>query len=149
MLQPNLIAPSSLLSPLAAPQGYHPEFFITAPYKFFFVAFGCWFLFYIQSCFATALPLPDKLADKIHPEGSCNNLFCPSTMGTNPDVEARVSGDNTTMEAGNKAAEYNNANETMPPNGLVEEKEPEPSFDTGFKPWIQVFGSFFCFFNSW
>lgn len=29
------------------------------------------------------------------------------------------------------------------------EKDPEPTFDTGFVAWLQVLGSFFLFFNSW
>ncbi|KAJ0413435.1 major facilitator superfamily domain-containing protein [Aspergillus carlsbadensis] len=29
------------------------------------------------------------------------------------------------------------------------EKAPEPTFDTGLAAWLQVFGSFFLFFNSW
>lgn len=63
-------------------------------------------------------------------------------MGTNADVEERPVPDAppTDNEKGNVDS---------PPNGMTEEKEEEPSFDTGFRPWIQVFGSFFCFFNSW
>lgn len=68
-------------------------------------------------------------------------------MGASPDVEERAFRDNKETE--NNPAENSNVNEITPPNGLTEEKESEPSFDTGFKPWIQVFGSFFCFFNSW
>ena len=25
----------------------------------------------------------------------------------------------------------------------------EPTFDTGLTPWLQVFGAWFLFFNSW
>lgn len=33
----------------------------------------------------------------------------------------------------------------------VAEKQPEPelTYDTGLKTWLQVLGSFFLFFNSW
>lgn len=63
-------------------------------------------------------------------------------MGTNSDVEDRAIADDIVTD---DAA----VNESTPPNGSAEEKESEPSFDTGFKPWLQVFASFFCFFNSW
>ncbi|RJE23693.1 Major Facilitator Superfamily [Aspergillus sclerotialis] len=64
-------------------------------------------------------------------------------MGSNADVEQNV--------ADPVPADNGNANEKLESqaNGQVEEKEPEPSFDEGFLPWIQVFGSFLCFFNSW
>lgn len=65
-------------------------------------------------------------------------------MGSNADVEQNI-------VANPVLADDGNGNEKLesPPNDQVEEKEPEPSFDEGVLPWIQVFGSFFCFFNSW
>jgi hypothetical protein len=38
---------------------------------------------------------------------------------------------------------------TTPPPAQPVEKAPEPTFDTGLTAWLQVFGSFFLFFNSW
>ncbi|KAI9372795.1 major facilitator superfamily domain-containing protein [Aspergillus egyptiacus] len=38
---------------------------------------------------------------------------------------------------------------TPVPTQPAEEKPDDPVFDTGFKAWLQVFGSFFLFFNSW
>ncbi|KAL2802661.1 major facilitator superfamily domain-containing protein [Aspergillus granulosus] len=38
---------------------------------------------------------------------------------------------------------------TTPPPAHPVEKAPEPIFDTGPEAWLQVFGSFFLFFNSW
>jgi len=43
-------------------------------------------------------------------------------------------------------AESDVANPTASPPA---EKEPELSYDTGLKAWLQVVGSFFLFFNSW
>lgn len=63
-------------------------------------------------------------------------------MGANADVEEKAAGESL-------ATDNENGNVNSPPNGFDGEKEEEPSFDVGFKPWLQVFGSFFCFFNSW
>lgn len=65
----------------------------------------------------------------------------PTTTDANPDEEEMV-GDNTVRAD-------NTGDENTTPNGPTEEKEPEPSFDTGLMAWLQVVGSFFCFFNSW
>ncbi|RDW72525.1 MCT family MFS transporter [Aspergillus mulundensis] len=37
---------------------------------------------------------------------------------------------------------------TPAPAQTIEDKE-EPTFDTGYAPWLQVLGSWFLFFNSW
>ncbi|KAL4881342.1 major facilitator superfamily domain-containing protein [Aspergillus karnatakaensis] len=38
---------------------------------------------------------------------------------------------------------------TTPLPAQPAQHEPEPTFDTGLTPWLQVLGSFFLFFNSW
>ena len=63
-------------------------------------------------------------------------------MSANADEENVVAADS--MPTDDKTGDEN-----TPSNGPTEEKEPEPSFDTGWKPWLQVAASFFCFFNSW
>ena len=68
-------------------------------------------------------------------------------MGANVDEERVVANAVTTDEKDEKK------DGETPPNGAKTateaEKEPEPTFDKGFKSWLQVFGSFFLFFNSW
>ncbi|CEL06262.1 Putative Monocarboxylate transporter [Aspergillus calidoustus] len=47
------------------------------------------------------------------------------------------------------SADGQDVEKTAPPPAQPVEKVPEPTFDTGLTAWLQVFGSFFLFFNSW
>ncbi|KAL2853150.1 major facilitator superfamily domain-containing protein [Aspergillus pseudodeflectus] len=47
------------------------------------------------------------------------------------------------------SADGQDVEKTTPPPAQTVEKVPEPTFDTGLTAWLQVFGSFFLFFNSW
>lgn len=62
-------------------------------------------------------------------------------MGTNADYDEKA-------VAGSLAAN-NNGDVHELPTPSDEKPLEEPTFDTGFKSWIQVLGSFFLFFNSW
>lgn len=61
---------------------------------------------------------------------------------TNLEVEQKPFPDPTV------AKDEERANQSGAPVGS-EDKEAEPTFDTGFFSWLQVLGSFFLFFNSW
>lgn len=61
---------------------------------------------------------------------------------TNSEVEQTANNLNHTVT---KDEENDIANTTdLPPD-----KDPEVTFDTGLRSWLQVLGSFFLFFNSW
>ncbi|KAL2823180.1 major facilitator superfamily domain-containing protein [Aspergillus cavernicola] len=62
-------------------------------------------------------------------------------MGTGFDTREKTLG---ALEGGQDVQQT-----TPMPAQPVEEKAPEPTFDTGLTAWLQVFGSFFLFFNSW
>ncbi|KAL3492932.1 major facilitator superfamily domain-containing protein [Aspergillus germanicus] len=47
------------------------------------------------------------------------------------------------------SADGQDVEKTTPLPAQPVEKAPEPTFDTGLTAWLQVFGSFFLFFNSW
>ncbi|KAL3454805.1 major facilitator superfamily domain-containing protein [Aspergillus insuetus] len=47
------------------------------------------------------------------------------------------------------SADSQDVEKTTPPPAQPVDKAPEPTFDTGLTAWLQVFGSFFLFFNSW
>ncbi|GAQ33602.1 hypothetical protein AtubIFM55763_008006 [Aspergillus tubingensis] len=62
-------------------------------------------------------------------------------MGTNADYDEKA-------VAGSLTANNNGDCHELP-TPSEEKPSEEPIFDTGFKSWIQVLGSFFLFFNSW
>ncbi|KAJ5179189.1 hypothetical protein N7492_002399 [Penicillium capsulatum] len=62
---------------------------------------------------------------------------------TNLDVEQKVFADTSAAQD----AEHANASVEAP--AASPDKDPELIFDTGLLSWLQVLGSFFCFFNSW
>jgi hypothetical protein len=47
------------------------------------------------------------------------------------------------------SADGQDVEKTTPLSAQPVKKAPEPTFDTGLTAWLQVFGSFFLFFNSW
>ena len=62
---------------------------------------------------------------------------------TNSEIEQNVH-DHTTL----KDEENVTTDTTISPDRNPA-KEPELTFDTGLRSWLQVLGSFFLFFNSW
>ncbi|KAL5338993.1 major facilitator superfamily domain-containing protein [Aspergillus crustosus] len=64
-------------------------------------------------------------------------------MGTDVDSRER------TVSAVEGGEDVERTEKTDPVPAQLAEQEPEPTFDTGLAPWLQVLGSFFLFFNSW
>jgi hypothetical protein len=59
---------------------------------------------------------------------------------TNSEVEQTANNHTVTKDEENAIA---NTTDLSP------DKDPEVTFDTGLRSWLQVLGSFFLFFNSW
>ena len=64
-------------------------------------------------------------------------------MGANVDIEERAA-----VQSLNADDEENEGKDAQITAAQPSEKQ-EFVYDTGFVPWLQVFGSFFLFFNSW
>lgn len=63
---------------------------------------------------------------------------------TNSELEQR-----TNTNVFTKDEENGIANVTAAAPDQSPEKDPEITFDSGLRSWLQVLGSFFLFFNSW
>lgn len=64
-------------------------------------------------------------------------------MGANVDIEESAAVHS--LNADNEKNEGKDAQIT----GAQPSEKPDVVYDTGLVPWLQVFGSFFLFFNSW
>lgn len=63
-------------------------------------------------------------------------------MGANMDIEERAA-----VHSLNADNEENEKDSHI--TGAQPAEKPDLVYDTGLVPWLQVFGSFFLFFNSW
>lgn len=64
-------------------------------------------------------------------------------MGANVDIEERAA-----VHSLNADNEENDSKDAHVTGAQPSEKQ-DFVYDTGLVPWLQVFGSFFLFFNSW
>ena len=63
-------------------------------------------------------------------------------MGANVDIEERAAVHSLNADEENDSKDAH-ITEAQP------SEKPDLVYDTGLVPWLQVFGSFFLFFNSW
>ncbi|KAB8233642.1 hypothetical protein ETB97_006768 [Aspergillus alliaceus] len=67
-------------------------------------------------------------------------------MGMNADIEEKIIADPQAVDNLQNDSEQSC---DLSDSSSAEKPSEEPPFDTGLTTWLQVFGSFFLFFNSW